>query len=41
MLIEACLVLFIKLDHAVVRRVNNWFFADEEVVVEMEIVQMI
>ena len=27
-LVQACLLLFIKLDHAVVRRINNWFFGE-------------
>ncbi|CAD8140880.1 unnamed protein product [Paramecium pentaurelia] len=38
-LIEQCLLLFIKLDHAVVRRINNWFFGEDEVNENMQIVQ--
>lgn len=30
MLVQACLLLFIKVDHAVLRRINNWFFGEAE-----------
>ncbi|CAD8055261.1 unnamed protein product [Paramecium sonneborni] len=40
-LIEQCLLLFIKLDHAVVRRINNWFFGEDELNENMQIVLFI
>lgn len=40
-LIEGCLLLFVKLDHAVVRRVNNWLFGEEEINEEMEVIPII
>lgn len=41
LLVQACLLLFIKLDQAVVRRVNAWFFGEEEISEEMEIIKVI
>jgi hypothetical protein len=45
-LVQACLLLFIKLDHAVVRRINNWFFGETDMnepdrLKDMEVTQLI
>ncbi|KAM3142079.1 hypothetical protein pb186bvf_005733 [Paramecium bursaria] len=41
LLVQSCLLLFVKLDHAVVRRINNWFFGEEEINEQMDIIKTI
>lgn len=43
---QACLLLFMKLDHAVVRRINNWFFGEADMdeiekLKDLEIIKLI
>ena len=45
-LVQACLLLFMKLDHAVVRRINNWFFGEADMdeiekLKDLEIIKLI